>query len=116
MDDFLHLPPHGRIIIVQVWLVAEEAMPVIGPGFYIPTPVGTLRIREDNTSILIFLCRFAPDIVVAIARAWRLARLLKPGVLIGRMIHHQICDDPNTPMVSRFENRLEISQCARSEE
>src|SRR5699024_1991760 len=40
-----------RIIVVQIWLMEEKAMPVILLCDWIPGPVGSFKILEDNSGV-----------------------------------------------------------------
>src|SRR5678816_3145591 len=53
---------HARIVEIQIRLVREEAVPVIGLRGGIPGPVGFFRIVEDNAGAGITLVAVAPDI------------------------------------------------------
>jgi len=84
-------------------------MPVVRLGQRIPRPVRNLEVLEDDSRILIFLRRVAPDIEVPVGAArFRQPRSLKPGMLIGRGVDDQFGDHPQ-PTRMRFANEdLEI--------
>ena len=52
-----HLFHHQRVVVVQVGLVREKAMPVIGLGSFVPGPVRFFRIGKDDARVLILLSR-----------------------------------------------------------
>src|SRR5215218_6379579 len=54
-----------RVVVVQVWLVGEEAMPVVLAGLLVPGPVGSLRVGEDYASALVSVRGVAPDVELA---------------------------------------------------
>jgi len=60
-----------RIVEIQVRLMAEEAMPVVGLGDRIPGPVGVFRVGKDDARAEIFLVGVAPYVEIALRRAWR---------------------------------------------
>ena len=65
----LHHVPHlfadGRVVVVQIRLVAEEAMPVIRLRLGIPRPVRALDVDEDDADVAIAIVRIAPDVPIA---------------------------------------------------
>ena len=56
---------HSWIVVVQVRLVGIEAVPEIGLGHGVPSPVRALGVEEDDPRAGKFLVRIAPDIIVA---------------------------------------------------
>ena len=56
-----------RVVVIQIGLVREKAMPIIDPGHRVPGPVRLFRIHEDNPGPGILRIRIAPDIVVPFA-------------------------------------------------
>src|SRR2546423_5422289 len=75
---FEHGAPHDRVVVVQVGLVAEEAVPVVLLGHRVPGPVGALGIGENDASALVLLIGIAPHVVVALAGVGGGASLLEP--------------------------------------
>src|SRR4029077_5099243 len=90
-------------------------MPVVGLRHWVPCPVGCLEVFENDSGVLVFFRRFAPDIKVFVSevitgnagvnRSWcrsaggtdsgysnRASRFLKPRILIRRVIDHQFSD------------------------
>ncbi len=55
----------GRILEIEIGLMREEAMPVIGLGDRIPSPVRRLEILEDDPRVFVLVGRIAPDIEIA---------------------------------------------------
>ena len=100
---FQHLKyrfPHLRIVVIQVGLMAVEAMPIVSLGHGIPGPVGGLEILEDNAGLLVFLGHVAPDVVVAVpAPRFGPPRPLKPGMLVGRVVDDQFRNHFQSPAV-----------------
>ena len=83
-----------------------EAVPVIGLGDRIPAPVRRLEILEDHPGVPVPLGGVAPDIEVAFRAARREhAGALEPGMLVRRVIEHQLGDHPDTAFMGGFEGR-----------
>ena len=108
---------HFGIVPVQVRLVRVEAMPVIGLGDRVPGPVGGFEIFKDDARVVVLLGRVTPDIEVAPAAARRGApRALKPDVLVGGVVQHQLGDDPNAAPVRLAQKALEILAACRTKD
>src|SRR5262245_53774930 len=60
-----HLQEYAWIVIVEVWLMRKEAVPVVGAGVRIPGPVGFFGVAEDDARVEIALIGIAPDVPVA---------------------------------------------------
>ena len=61
-----HLSAHRRVVVVEVGLVAEEAVPVVGACLVVPGPVRGLGVDEDDPRVLVALRGLAPDVPVAL--------------------------------------------------
>ncbi len=97
---------HLRIVEVQVRLVAEEAVPVVGLGLVVPGPVRLLGVGEDDAGAGVPGRIVAPDVVVALGRALgRTPRRLEPRVLVGRVVDDELGDDAQVPAM-RFLHEL----------
>src|ERR1051325_3342441 len=84
-------------------------MPVVGLGNRVPRPVRGFEILEDDSGLVVLFGSVAPDIQVALRRAWgRASGFLKPGILVGGMIDHQFGDYTQPPLVGFGEKRAEI--------
>ena len=90
IEPELHHPPdlfaNGRIVVVQVRLVAEEAVPVVLLRHRVPRPVRQLRVAEDDADAAVAIVGVAPDVPVAariVARAARLAGTTDAGRRCG---------------------------------
>ena len=82
------------IVVVEVGLVREETVPVVGAGHLVPGPVGLFGVGEDDAGFGKFLVAVAPDVEVALLRARRGApRGLEPGVLVRGVVDDQFGDD-----------------------
>ena len=88
-----HRLQHVRVVEVQVGLVAEEAVPVVGLRDRVPGPVGGLGVGEDDARARVLLVGVAPHVVVALGRAGRrAARGLEPRVLVGGVVDDELGD------------------------
>jgi len=65
LHDVEHLALDLGIVVVEIWLMVKEAVPVISPGHRVVRPVGRFAVTEDDTGFFIFLIGVAPDVVVA---------------------------------------------------
>ncbi len=102
-----------RVIEVQVRLVRIEAMPVVSFGHRVPGPVRNFKIFENDARLLIALLGIAPDVEITRAAAGLgLARTLKPGMLVGGMIDHQLGDDTDGAAVRFAQEHFEVFQRA----
>ena len=106
IDDRQDRFPDRRVVEIQVGLMRVEAVPVIGLGHRVPAPVRGLEILEDDPGVLVLLraCRSrrrnrAPGCPAAHAGA------LEPGMLVRRVVDHQLGDDPQAAVVGRFAER-----------
>src|SRR5665213_1452340 len=88
-------------------------MPVIRLRNRVPRPVGFLRVGKNNPGVFVFLVGIAPHVKIALRRACRSrARRLKPGMLIGSVIHHQLHHHLHFPVMCRLQELPEIVQRA----
>jgi hypothetical protein len=107
-DDSEDLVVDGRVVVVQVRLVGEEPVEVVLPGDRVPGPVGLLRVLEDDADALVLLIRVAPDVVVPVRGVRVPPGLLEPRVLVGRVVQHQVGDDPDAALVGGRGEGLEV--------
>ena len=104
---------HRRIVEVQVGLVVEKPVPVVGVGDRVPRPVRRLEVLEDDPRVAVFVRRVAPDVEVAFNGTGRgAAGALEPGVLIAGVVDDQFRDDPQTARVRFLQEGLKIVQRA----
>ncbi len=113
VEPALHHLHHGaddaRIVEIQVGLVREEAMPVIGVRLRVPGPVRFFRVGEDDAGLRIALVGIAPDVPVACAGAGRTAaRAPKPWMLIGGVIDDELGDDAQAAPLGFGDEAAEI--------
>ena len=88
--------------------MAVESVPEVLAGNRVPGPVRGLGVPEDDPGSLIHLVGVAPDVVVSLGRGRVAAGLLKPRVLVGRMVDHEVGDDSNATRVGGLGERLEV--------
>src|SRR6476660_4652463 len=110
-------------------------MPVVGLRQWVPCPIGRLEIFENNSGVLVFFGRFAPDIKVLVSEIFTgnssvnrsryssagvtdsgysncAPRLLEPRILIGRVIDHQFGDHMQISVMRGVEKGPEIIERA----
>ncbi len=98
-----------RVVEVEVRLVAEEAVPVVGPGKGIERPVGRFGVGEDDARARVLRRVVAPHVVVALARARRSApRRLEPRMLVRGMVDDQLGDDAQAAAVRLVDELFEV--------
>jgi len=107
-----HLVLNGHIVEVQIGLVAEEAVPEVLTRQRVPRPVRRLGVSENDASAFVFPVRIAPHVVIVERRLWALASGLEPGMLVRRVVHDQLGDDPQPAIVGRLDERLEVLDVA----
>ena len=100
------------VVEVEVRLVVEEAVPVVGLRHRIPRPVGALGVEEDDAGVPVALVGVAPDVVVAVGRVGRAAGGLEPRMLVRGVVDHEIGDDAHAVAVGRLEEALEVGHGA----
>ena len=103
-----HLFAHGGIVVVQIRLMAEKAVPIVLLGNWVPSPVGELGIQKDDSRATIPSVSLTPDVPIPFRVVKRTARLLKPRMLIRSMVQHHLDDYANAALVGRFEEDFEI--------
>ncbi len=81
IDHAQHLVMNGGIVVIQVGLMGEEAVPEILARLLVHRPVRRLGVEKDDARIAVLVRRLAPDVIIAVL--WVAApRRLKPPVLI----------------------------------
>ena len=108
-QDVEHRLADLGVVVVEVGLVGEEAVPVVGPGDVVPRPVRRLGVGEDDPRVLVLVRRVGPHVPVALGRAGRrLARALEPLVLGGGVVHHEVGDDAQPALVGRVDEGPDV--------
>jgi hypothetical protein len=97
------------IVVVEVGLVGEEAVPVVGAGHLVPCPVRRLGVGEDDARLLVLVRRVGPHVPIALARAGgRLACALEPRVLGGGVVHDEVGDDAQPALVGGLDEGPDV--------
>ncbi len=110
-DDLEHDLLDLGVVVVEVRLVGEEAVPVEGLRLRVPGPVGGLGVDEDDAGVQVLLVGVGPHVPVALGRP-RLAGLLEPGVLVGGVVHHHVGDHPEAAGVGGLQEVVEVPEGA----
>ena len=113
----VHQPDHGLhdlgVVVVEVWLVGKEAVPIVGLRGGVPGPVRALRVGKDDPRLGVLLVRVAPDVEVALGRArGGAARSLKPRMLIGGVVDHELGDHAEVAAMRLADEALEVAERA----
>ncbi len=106
--DVHHLLADLGIVVVEVRLMAEETMPVVGPGAVVPGPVRGLRVDEDDPGVGVPVLGVRPDVVVAVRRVRRRAGGLEPGMLVGGVIEDEVHDHVHPQVVSPGDQLADV--------
>ena len=109
--DSEDLGDHLGIVEIQVWLVREEAVPVVLAGDWVERPVRLLRVGEDDPRACVLRVRVAPHVVVALGRVFRRpARPLKPRMRVRRVIDDELGEHPDVQRVRGLDELSEVVQ------
>ena len=113
VDDGEDRVPDRGVVKIQIGLMRVKTMPVICLRHRIPAPVRRLEVLEDHANVLVAIGRIAPDVEVALGASGRgPPSTLKPRVLVGRVIQHQLGDDSEPAVVGGFEKGPELVELA----
>ena len=107
---------HLGVVVVEVGLMVEEPVPVELLALRVPGPVGGLGVDEDDPGLGPALAVVAPDVPVGLRVGAVVTRLLEPGVLVARVVHHHVGDDPDAPPVRLVEEHVDVVDHARLRE
>ena len=99
---------HGGVLVVEVGLVRIEAVPVVLLAGLVPRPVRRLHVDEHDACLGPPLVVVVPDVPVRLGVVARRARLDEPRVLVARVVHDQIGDDPDAASVRVVEELDEV--------
>ncbi len=108
-DDLLL---HGRVLVVEVRLVGEEAVPVVLLADRVEGPVGGLGVDEDDAGVRVLLVVVGPDVVVAVGAVGVVAGLLEPRVLVAGVVHDEVDDDAHAALVGGVDEFHEVGEVA----
>ncbi len=110
LDDGVH---DLRVVVIEIGLVREEAMPVVLARDRVIGPVRRFCVGKDDPRLGKRFVSVAPDVEVPLARsARRAARRLEPGVLIGRVVDHELDQYVDASSVCRLDEGLEVRERA----
>ena len=108
-----HRLDHRRVVVVQVGLVREEAVPVVLLRDRVVGPVRLLGVGEDDPRLGKLLVGVAPDVELPLGRSGRrVPRTLEPRVLIRRVVDDQLDQHLDAPLVRGAHERLEVVERA----
>ena len=113
VDDPQHGASHLGMIVVEVRLMRVEAVPVMGLGDRVPGPVGGLEVFEDDPGFPILLGGVTPHVELApVIPGLGLTSPPEPRMLVGRVVEHELDDDPETAAVRLTQKGLEVAHRA----
>ncbi len=108
-----HFLAHRGIVEIQIRLMREETVEIILLRDRIPCPIGRLEILKDDARFLVAVGIVTPDVEIALLRTRGGApRALKPFVLIGSVIEHQLGHNMKPAPMRLAQERLELLQRA----
>ena len=108
VDHLVDFPAHFRIFPVQIRLLFREQVQVVqifGAGHRLP------RVSAEIGPIIgrFFPVFPLPDIKVSAVSAFRVFHgLLKPDMLIGAVVDHQVHQDIHPPLLRLFQQMVEV--------
>ena len=86
-----HRVDDRRVVVIEVGLVREEAVPVVLAGDRVVGPVRLLGVGEDDPRLGELLVGVAPDVELALGRSRRrVPRALEPRMLIRGVVDDQL--------------------------
>ncbi|OGP14900.1 MAG: hypothetical protein A2053_06325 [Deltaproteobacteria bacterium GWA2_50_8] len=98
---------------VQVWLLWVKHVVIILATFCIPFPAWCAKNRFPVIGQAAIGFGIPPDVPIGIWIVFALARLLKPQMLIGGVVEHQVKDHPDTALMRLCNQTVKISQGAK---
>ena len=108
-----HRVDDRRVVVIEIGLVREEAVPVVLPGDRIVGPVRFLGVGEDDPRLRKLLVGVAPDVELALGRSRRrVPRALEPRMLVRRVVDDQLDQHLDVPLVRGVDERLEVVERA----
>ena len=107
-----HRLDHARVLEVEVRLVAEEPVPEVLPPDGVERPVGRLGVDEDDAGVLVARVVVGPHVEVAVRALGVGAGRLEPRVLVARVVHDEVDDDPHAAGVHLLDELGEVGHGA----
>ena len=102
----------GRVLVVEVRLVGEEAVPVVLLADGVEGPVGGFGVDEDDAGVLELFVVVGPDVVVAVGAVGVFPGLLEPRVLVAGVVHDEVDDDAHAALVGGVDEFDEVGEVA----
>ena len=99
---------HLRVLVVQIRLVAEEAVPVVLAALGVVRPVGRLRVDEDDARVGVQVRVVTPDVPVAPRVVLAQPGLLEPRVVGRGVVDDEIDDDADPALVRGLDEGAEV--------
>ena len=96
------------VVVVEVRLVVEEAMPVVGARDRVPRPVGGLGVDEDDPRIRVALVCVRPHVPVALGRVRAGAGLLEPRMVAGGVVDDHVRDHAHAALVGGVDEAAHV--------
>ena len=103
---------HRRVAPVEVRLLLQEGVVVVLAGRLVPLPGRAAEIAEPVVGRPAVGRRIAPDVPVAFRIVARGAALDEPGMLVGRVVGHEVEHQLEPARVRCREQRVEIGERA----
>ncbi|GAX59041.1 hypothetical protein SO3561_10618 [Streptomyces olivochromogenes] len=100
----------GGVLVVEVGLVGEEAVPEVLLADRVEGPVGGLGVDEDDPGVLVLFVVVGPDVVVAEGSVGVGAGLLEPRVLVAGVVHDEVDDDAHAALVGGVDEFDEVGE------
>ena len=94
-----HRLVYRRVVVVEVRLVAVEAVPEVLLAHRVPGPVRRLGVDEDDPRVLVRGVGVRPDVEVAVRPGGVGSGLLEPLVLVARVVHDEVHDHLDAALV-----------------
>jgi hypothetical protein len=103
---------HFGIAPIEVWLLLEISVVVVLAGDFVESPRRTAELALPVVRRGTVRLRVSPDIPVPLSIEPRGAALLKPGMLTGGVVRHEIKDDLEAARVRGLKERVEVGERA----
>lgn len=94
--------------------MGKEAVPEELAPDRVEGPVGHLGVDEDDARVAGRGVVVAPRVVVAVGAVGVLPRRLEPLVLVARVVHHEVGDDPDAAGVRLGDEPLNSGRVPNS--
>ena len=113
--DLEDLGLHLRVRRVEVGLEVVETVEIVFLGDRVARPGRFLDAGKDDAGVGVRRLGLRPDVPIAIRPRRRIsARLLEPGVLVGRVVDHEIDEDPQAALLAAVRELRRNRRACRS--